>query len=189
MKTCENCGIEFEPAKPWQRFHSPACKVRAFRAAEAAQSPTRPVEQVLQDALAAVRAKGSDPAAVVAELRGRLDALYPPPAPVRPEPEPVKATKGRAAKGKATKPKPAPRFKVSREPVQVSRAAPQSRDDALRARLRAARAAGHGQNAIAIAIGFADGSTLSRWASGSPRGKLSDEKAEALATWLTSQGC
>lgn len=188
MKTCENCGIAFEPAKPWQRFHSPACKLRAFRAAEAAQSPTRPVEQALQDALAAVRAKGSDPAAVVAELRGRLDALYPPPAPVRPEPEPepVKATKGRAAKGKATKPKPEPRFKVSREPVKVSREPVQSADAKLLARFYAARSAGHSQGSIGKAIGFRDGTTLSHWING--KRPLSDEKAAALAAWLTSQG-
>lgn len=184
MKTCENCGIEFEPAKPWQRFHSAACKVRAFRAAAAAQSPTRPVEQALQDALAAlaaVRATGSDPAAVVAELRGRLDALYPPPAPVRPEPEPepVKATKGRAAK-----PKPAPRFKVSREPLPVAGRGQRGAPDLL-ARYLAARAAGHGQTEIGKAIGYGDGTTLSHWTKGRA---ISDEKSAALAAWLTSKG-
>ncbi len=32
MKRCEWCGEAFEPVKPWQRFCSEACRIRAHRA-------------------------------------------------------------------------------------------------------------------------------------------------------------
>ncbi len=33
---CEHCGSGFEPSKPWARFCSSGCRVRAFRAAKRA---------------------------------------------------------------------------------------------------------------------------------------------------------
>jgi len=42
LRPCENCGKEFEPARDWQRFCQPVCRVTAWRQSH----PRIPVEML-----------------------------------------------------------------------------------------------------------------------------------------------
>ena len=44
---CANreCGVEFSPRKPWQKFHSPECRRRFWRARQQPRSPARPARK------------------------------------------------------------------------------------------------------------------------------------------------
>lgn len=74
-RACEQCGARFEPTKPWSRFCSEPCRIRAHRAKHRVSSIAGldEAERALGAALAAVRA-GDAPTAR-AKTRAALAAL------------------------------------------------------------------------------------------------------------------
>lgn len=88
---------------------------------------------------------------------------------------------------------PAPVASVALAPAPVASVAPATSPVVaapavgdLRARYAAARAAGLSQGVIAKAIGFTDGTMLSKWSNGVR--PLAAEKSDALSAYLTGKG-
>lgn len=178
-RVCEQCGDTFTPAKPWARYCSDACRIRAFREAKREANPAHALQLALAAALTAIRTAG-DVVAALADVRREADVYEATHASTprrRPriaarvaEPEPTRA--------------PAPDPRQAGLFDRPARAAKPART--LLVRYEDATRAGRAQSTIARAIGLSDGSTLSHWRKG--RKQLSAEREKALAAWLDREG-
>lgn len=182
MTRCEQCGAEFEPAKPWARFCSGACRVRAHRKQHT--RPTSDLEDALTDALRAVRAFGgakSVPAQrstgkaaleALATLEPKIEVFRAGIVPPKGPPSAVLRTGFLFADDDISTPKPGSESKKTSA-------------EALRRRIARAVKAKHSQAGIAREIGLTGGAYLSRFRKGAP---ISADRAEKLDAWLTRKG-
>lgn len=173
-KRCLQCGAEFVPAKPWQDFDTPRCRIRYFRERKKAEKPGHALENALQELVRKVQAEsvGVDDLealqAALVDYEKRMDlqgpfSPAPPPKPVEVEAKPKRST---------------------RQPTRTSTEVDLEK---LRERYQAALESGQwsAKRIATEGLGLADGSLLSRYKGGA---KLSQEKASKLDRWLAKHG-